>query len=74
MQKTRKIFSILQAGEMAVTSQAFWTIAVEGLGSQVQKVEHNNNRNKNRVRVTVFCPGSPKLPKYKDVWLMHCVP
>lgn len=47
MQRTKKIFSILQAGEMALTSQAFWTIAAEGPGFQVQKVGAQQEQEQN---------------------------
>lgn len=39
LQHTQKTRFFFQAGEMALTSQAFQTIAAEGPGSQVRKVE-----------------------------------
>lgn len=58
MQKTRRICSIFHSGEVSPASQAFRTTDTEDSGSPEQEY---TNRNKSRVRVTVFYPGGLKL-------------
>ena len=53
---------------MAVTSQAFWTIAAEGPGSQIQKVGAQQEQEQNQGESHSFLTWQLKtVPKYKDV-------
>lgn len=59
---------MLQAGEMALTSQAFWTIAAEGPGSQVQRVGAQQEQEQKQGEGHSFLPWQLRtVPKYKDV-------
>lgn len=58
---THRRQSFFQAGDMAFTSQAFQTIAAEGSGFQVRKMEAQQEQEQNRVRVVFSCPGKSKL-------------
>lgn len=48
---------------MAVISQAFWTIAAEGLGSQVQKVGAQQEQEQKQGESHSFLPWQPKTPQ-----------
>lgn len=53
---------------MALTSQAFWTIAAEVPGSQVQKVGAQQEQEQKQGESHGFLPWQLRtIPKYKDV-------
>lgn len=58
MQKMRRICSIFHSGGASPASQAFRTTDIE---DPVSPEQEHTNRNKSRVRVSVFHPGALKL-------------
>lgn len=60
---------------MAFTSQAFQTIAAEGSGFQVGKVEAQQELEQNQGESCIFLPWQLKaIHRYKEVQLVPCMP
>lgn len=74
LQYTQKTRFFFQAGEMALTSQAFQTIAAEGLSSQVRKVEAQQEQEQNQGESIFLSWQLKTVPRYKDVLLVPCMP